>query len=65
MIQKIWAWLDGKKSYIASIVIGVVAGGMYLGVLDQKTAEIILTAAGAILGVSLRLAISKTAAPNG
>jgi len=64
MIAKIWAWLDGKKTYIAAGVAGIVTALLYLGVIDQKTAEIILGTASTVLGVVLRLTIAAKTTPN-
>ena len=49
----------GWKSYTGAAVIFVAGGLLALGIVDQKTFEIILTMGGALLGVGLRAAIKK------
>ena len=63
-IKAIWAWLDGKKSYIASGLASVVGFCVLMGWLDEGTALILLTFIGTLFGVSLRLAVAKGAVPN-
>ena len=55
-IKAIWSWLDGKKSYITSIIIAVVALLDASGIIIPNGVYVFLTA---VLGVSIRSAIPK------
>lgn len=52
----LWAWLEGKKTYLTAIVAGVLAA---LGVLGIEVPEYVLTALMAFGLYSVRSAIAK------
>jgi hypothetical protein len=55
-IKAIVEWFDGKKSYLTSVVIALVAVVDALGVIVPDWVYILLTA---VLGVSIRSALPK------
>lgn len=57
MLEKIGKWLQGKKTYIIALVIGVLAALQYLGIVVPEWIYAILAALG--LG-AIRSAITKT-----
>ena len=57
-------FLKGKKTYIGAAIVGIIGALLWLGIIDQKTAEVILSFGGAILGIGLRQAIADTKSPN-
>jgi len=59
MIDTIWTWLDGKKTYISAALLFVAGGLLALGAIDQKTFEVIATVAGSLAAFGIRTAIKK------
>ena len=51
--------LNGKKSYLGAVALFVIGGLVYLGVLDQKTAESLAMAVGGFSVYALRDAVKK------
>lgn len=52
-------FLDGKKSYLAAVLAGVLAVGLSLGYIDESQAKAVEAAALALGIAGLRAAISK------
>lgn len=63
-LKKLWAFLDGKKSYLSSICMGIIAFAWAQGLIDETAAKVLLSIFGSIFGMSMRLAVEKTKAPN-
>lgn len=57
-MTELWKWIDGKKTYITAILIGVFSGLNAMGV---EIPEWVYVALASIFGISLRHGISKTA----
>jgi hypothetical protein len=58
-MKKIWEWLDGKKTIIASVLIFCAGGAKALGWIDEGSFQTIITIAGAIAVYGIRDAIRK------
>ena len=59
MLNKIIQFLDGKKTYIQGVLGLCVLVGYYFGVVDAKSAGVLLTLFGLGGMISLRAAVSK------
>lgn len=57
-------WLDGKKSYLASIAGGIVGLCASFGWITPEIAAVALSIIGTFFGVSLRLGVAKSAPPK-
>lgn len=55
LLQKV----DGKKTYLGATLLFVAGGLLALGLIDQKSFEILATVAGAITAGGLRSALKK------
>ena len=59
MFNKIWDFLDGKKSFIGAGVVFIAGGLKALGKIDENTFEAAVAVGGAIAAIGVRFAIKK------
>ncbi len=50
-------FLDGKKTYIGVIILFILGGLFQIGVIDQRTFEVLITLAGGFTAFGVRQAI--------
>ena len=55
----VWELLDGKKTYIGSIIVFIAGGLKALGKIDEKTFDILMSLGGAVAVYGIRDAIRK------
>jgi hypothetical protein len=58
-VKKVWEWLDGKKTFIGSLVIFIAGGLKALGKIDENTFNWLVALGGAISVYGIRDAIKK------
>ena len=58
-MNKLWEWLNGKKTYIGAAVVFIAGGSKALGWIDDETFTWVAAIGGAISVFGLRAALKK------
>ena len=57
--NKVWEFLDGKKTYLGAAALFISGGLLAIKVIDQETFEILAVIAGSITAFGIRSALKK------